>query len=275
MLLDHTSGLPSYIEFYKFASTRDSAISLLYETPLKRNPGTAAEYSDLNFLLLGLLVERVSGEPLDRFVERSLLVPSGMTQTRYRPADSVTARTAPTGRWKGRPICCVVNDQNAARMGGVAGHAGLFSTATDLARYARLWLNEGTLDGRRIYLPGTLRIFLTPDSADATRLLGWERPPSAFQPDPCHRANGPVLSPARGCAPHPRLDSAYGSLLSSDAYGHTGWTGTLMWIDPERNLFLILLTNRSYAPRIGHSIRALRGIRGALADAVVQATEPP
>ncbi|MEO8140183.1 MAG: serine hydrolase domain-containing protein [Gemmatimonadota bacterium] len=273
MLLDHSSGLPSYVEFFKLAPTRDSAISLLYATPFRRKPGTAAEYSDLNFLLLGLLVERVSGEPLDGFVERNVLAPAGMRQARYRPPRSVAARTAPSSQRGGRPVCCVVNDQNAARIGGAAGHAGLFSTGSDLARYARLWLNEGALDGHRVFLSGTIRAFLSPDSAGATRLLGWERPPSALTADPCHRPEGSVLSPAPGCSA-PRLDSAYGSLLSPGSYGHTGWTGTLIWVDPARDLFLILLTNRTYAPRVRNSIRALRAVRGALADAVVHTTDP-
>jgi CubicO group peptidase (beta-lactamase class C family) len=250
MLLNHTSGLPSYVEFFRLAATRDSAVSLLYHTPLRHRPGTVAEYSDLNFLLLGLLVEQVSGESLDQFVERSVLIPAGMAHTYYRPGDSVAARTAPTGQWKGHAVCCVVNDQNAARLGGAAGHAGLFSTGVDLARYARLWMNGGSLDGRQLFLPGTVRTFLTPDSADATRLLGWERPPSR------------------------RDDSAYGKLISSSSYGHTGWTGTLLWIDPERDLFVVLLTNRTFGPKIGHSIAALRSVRGALADAVVRATAP-
>ncbi len=260
MLLNHTSGLPSYREFFKLAATRDSAISLLYTTPLRHRPGTTAEYSDLNFLLLGLLVEQVTGESLDRYVERAVLIPAGMQHSRYRPVDAAASQTAPTGQWHGRPVCCVVNDQNAARFGGAAGHAGLFSTGSDLARYARLWLNGGTLDGRQVFLPATLRTFLTPDSTDATRLLGWERPPSALGHTAC-------------CASGRREDSAYGNLLSSAAFGHTGWTGTLIWIDPRRDLFLILLTNRSYAPRTGHSIRALRAVRGALADAVVRATD--
>lgn len=273
MLLDHTSGLPSYVEFFKLAATRDSAIALLYTTPLRHRPGTAAEYSDLNFLLLGLLVEQVAGESLDRFVERVVLAPAGMRRTRYRPADSDVARTAPTGQWRGHPVCCVVNDQNAARMGGAAGHAGLFSTGADLVRYARLWMNGGTLDGRELFRPATLRTFLAPDSADATRLLGWDRPPSALNADACRRAEGGGRSSPPHCPPARPLDSAYGSLLSPGSYGHTGWTGTLLWIDPEHDLFLILLTNRSYDPRIGHSIRALRAVRSALADAVVRATE--
>jgi CubicO group peptidase (beta-lactamase class C family) len=269
MLLNHTSGLPSYREFFKLAATRDSAISLLYSTPLRHRPGTTAEYSDLNFLLLGLLVEQLSGEPLDRFVERVVLAPAGMLQSRYRLTTAAASFTAPTGQWRGRPICCVVNDQNAVRFGGAAGHAGLFSTGTDLARFARLWMNGGTLEGHQLFQAATLRTFLTPDSADATRLLGWERPPSALKRAAC--AEGDASRPR--CASARREDSAYGSRLSAAAYGHTGWTGTLIWIDPERDLFLILLTNRSYAPRIGHSIRALRAIRSALADAVVQASD--
>jgi CubicO group peptidase (beta-lactamase class C family) len=268
MLLDHTSGLPSYVEFFRLAETRDSAISLLYSTPLRRAPGAVAEYSDLNFLLLGLLVEQVSGEPLDRFVARAILEPAGMRRSQYRPGDALEAETAPTGQWRGHPICCVVNDQNAARMGGAAGHAGLFSTGADLARYARLWLSEGALEGHRIFSRTTIATFLLTDSTgaapagtDVTRLLGWERPPAR-------------LTPAPGSRPRP-VDSAYGSLLSPRAYGHTGWTGTLLWIDPEKDLFLILLTNRSFDPRTGHSIRALRALRGALADAVVRAIAHP
>jgi serine-type D-Ala-D-Ala carboxypeptidase len=249
-LLDHSSGLPSYVEFFRLAATRDSAIALLYRTPLRRPPGTGAEYSDLNFLLLGLLVESVAGEPLERFVARAVLEPAGMSSTRYRPGDSLAQRTAPTGRWRDHPVCCRVNDQNAARMGGAAGHAGLFSTGSDLARYARLWMNEGVLDGRQVFDAATVRQFLTPDSAAATRLLGWDRP-----------------------EPRDRDDSAYGHLLSPHAFGHTGWTGTLLWIDPDRDVFLILLVNRSYAPRMGHSIRALRAVRGQLADEVVREME--
>jgi CubicO group peptidase (beta-lactamase class C family) len=247
-LLDHTSGLPSYVEFFRLSRTRDSAIALLYRTPLRRPTGAAAEYSDLNFLLLGLLVETVSGEPLELFVTRAVLEPVGMTHSRYRPGETTARQTAPTGQWRGHPVCCRVNDQNAERMGGAAGHAGLFSTGGDLARYARLWLNQGMVDGHQVFQPATVRMFLTPDSVGATRLLGWERP------DPRHRD-----------------DSAYGRLLSRGAYGHTGWTGTLIWVDPERDLFLVLLTNRSFGPRMRHSIRALRAVRGALADEVVRA----
>lgn len=250
-LLNHTSGLRSYAPFYQLADTRDSAVSLLYRERPRGLPGSRAEYSDINFLLLGLLVEQVSGESLEGYVTRAVLEPAGLRHTGYRVADSLRSRTAPTGRWAGRPVCCRVNDQNAARMGGAAGHAGLFGTGADLARFARLWLGEGTIDGRRLLAPWVVRAFLAPDSLVPTRYLGWERP------DPGNRD-----------------DTAFGRRLAAGAYGHTGWTGTQLWVDPDRDLFLVFLTNRSYAPRMGNSIRQLRGIRGALADAVVAATSP-
>ncbi len=250
MLLNHTSGLRSYLPLYQLAATRDSAIALVYAERLRRHPGSVPEYSDLNFILLGLLVEQVSGQRLEQFITREVLLPAGMTHSGYRPADSLASRIVPTGRWRGHPICCTVNDQNSARLGGVAGHAGLFATATDLARYARLWMQGGILDGQRVLDSVTVRDALDPARAAGDRLIGWERP------DPKHRD-----------------DSAYGHLLSDRAFGHTGWTGTLLWVDPARDLFLVLVTNRSYAPKVANSIRVLRGIRGALADAVVSAAD--
>ncbi len=273
MLLDHTSGLPAYVEFFRLTRSRDSAIALLYRTPLRRAPGAAAEYSDLNFLLLGLLVETVTGDPLERYVTRTVLEPAGLDQTRFGVAAPMKARTAPTGLWRGQPVCCAVNDQNAARMGGAAGHAGLFGTGADLARYLRFWLNGGSLDGHRLLASETTRAFLLPRAVDATRLLGWERPPHRNGACAARGAPGARMAgPARSGAADPggrRCDSAYGTQLSDAAFGHTGWTGTFLWADPERDLFLVLLTNRSFGPRAGNSIRLLRGIRGALADAVV------
>jgi CubicO group peptidase (beta-lactamase class C family) len=247
MLLNHTSGLPSYIEFFRLAPTRDSAITLLYAEPLRRGPGESAEYSDLNAMLLGLLIEARSGTSLDAFVSREVFQPLGMTESRYRPPAALHDRVVPTGLWHGRPIAGVVNDQNAVRFGEVAGHAGIFSTGTDLARFAQLWLRQGELPaGGHLVQAATMREFLTPTPTSGVRLLGWESPDRQAEP------------------PTP-----YGSLLSPRAYGHTGWTGTLLWIDPTRDLFLVFLTNRCFAPRIGHSIRELRAVRDRLSDAVV------
>ncbi len=248
MLLDHTSGLRSYVQFFRLAPTRDSAIALLYAEPLRRPPGKSAEYSDLNFLLLGLLVDRVAAEPLDRFATREVFVPAGMLRTMFTPPRALYESVVPTGVWHGHPSRGVVNDQNAVRFGEVAGHAGLFSTGTDLARYARLWLSEGTVGDRRVFESGTIRRFLQPGASSGNRLLGWERR------DP------PGKDPV-----------AAGTLLTDSTYGHTGWTGTELWLDPVRDLYLIFLTNRAYDPRVGRSISELRAVRARLADAAVRA----
>ena len=248
MLLDHTSGLPSYVQFFKLTKARDSAIGLLYQEPLRRRPGSEAVYSDLNALLLGLLVEAVSGEPLDAFVSREVFQPLGMTSTRYRPTGTDRRRAVPTGQWRGHPVGGEVNDQNAVVFGGAAGHAGVFSTGMDLARFAQMWLNEGRTPGGRFVQTETVRRFLVRRQEAGSRLLGWDTPEHA-----------------------PNRLSVFGNLLSERAYGHTGWTGTKMWIDPGRDLFLVFLTNRSFHPKVRGSISELRTIRSQLSDAVVRA----
>jgi CubicO group peptidase (beta-lactamase class C family) len=155
----------------------------------------------------------------------------------------------PTGVWNGTPIAGEVNDQNAVRFGGVAGHAGVFATGADLTRYAQMWLNQGAMPGGRVLRAETVREFLKPGQNSGPRLHGWETP------DPKEKPPTP-----------------YGSLLSAEAYGHTGWTGTLIWIDPSRDLFLIFLTNRCFDPKVGRSIRELRAVRDRLSNAVVRAT---
>ncbi len=248
MLLNHTSGLRSYARFYAEAAGREEAIELLYAEPLRREPGSSAVYSDLNAMLLGLVVEAVSGESLDQFVEREVFQPLGMNRSLYRPARSQLADVAPTGRWRGHPIAGEVNDQNAVVLGGAAGHAGVFSTAVDLSLYARMWLAGGlTTRGERFVSRETLAAFLQGSPASGTRLLGWD-------------------------TRDPEVDvSVFGTLVSDAAYGHTGWTGTILWIDAERDLFLVFLTNRSYAPRVSGSIGRLRRVRAAVSDAAVLA----
>lgn len=248
MLLDHTSGEAAWVPFFRLASSRDSALSLLYAHPLSRTPGASPVYSDLNAMLLGLAIGRITGVGLDAFVGRSIFAPLGMDRTRFNPPAAWRPWIAPTGRYRGHPVAGTVNDQNAARFGGVAGHAGLFSTGADLARYAQFWLRGGTaLTGTRLIGDSTIRRFLRPSTASGHRLLGWERPdPDEYHPDP------------------------YGSLLSAEAYGHTGWTGTQIWLDPARGIFLVLLTNRSYDPRVARPFTELHEVRGRVADAVAR-----
>jgi CubicO group peptidase (beta-lactamase class C family) len=248
MLLNHTSGMRSYVQFFKLAEDRDEAIDLLYLEPLQRAPGTKAVYSDLNAMLLGLVVEEISREPLDQFALREVFLPVSMDNTRYVLPRSQRELAAPTGRWRGHPVGGVVNDQNAVILGGVAGHAGVFSTGSDLARYARWWLKRGYGAAGPVVGPATMEAFLSRTPSSGSRLLGWDTRDPEYPPP-----------------------SVFGELLSPSAYGHTGWTGTELWIDPERDLFLVFLTNRSYAPKVSHSISALRRVRAELSEAVVRA----
>ncbi len=248
MLLDHTSGLKSYVPFYvKARGSRARAIALLYAEPLVRAPGDSAEYSDLNALFLGLVVEQVAGMPLDRLATHEVFGPLGMTQTMYKPAPSLKPRIVPSGIWRGTPVPGDVNDQNAVAMGGVAGHAGVFSTGKDLARYAQAWLAGGA-GPRGAWVGGeTMRRFLVKGPRSGSRLLGWDT--REVRPDE---------------------PSVFGTLVSDAAYGHTGFTGTELWIDPARDLFLVFLTNRVFDPRIRESIKELKVVRAALSDATVR-----
>lgn len=249
MLLDHTSGLPPYIPFYRLARSPEAAIERLYAEPLQRAPGDSAAYSDLNAMLLGLLLEQVAAKPLDQVVQDEVLGPLDLQHTFYRPSARERKLTAPSGRYRGRPVRGEVNDQNAARFGGVAGHAGLFSTGGDLARFAQVWLHQGVGPKGTWVRAETMRLFLTPGARSGTRLLGWDGP----------TLNAPADDP-----------SVFGSLVSPAAYGHTGWTGTELWIDPARDLFVVFLTNRSYDPRTRRSIDKLRVLRAQLSDAAAR-----
>jgi CubicO group peptidase (beta-lactamase class C family) len=247
MLLDHTSGMRSYVPFFKRARSRIQAIELLYAEPLTRKPGDIPVYSDLNAMLLGLLVEAVSGMPLDQFVSREVFEPLGLEQTSYHPSPAARRRTMPSAIWRGQPVQGQVNDPNAAIMGGVAGHAGIFSTGLDLARYAQVWLQSGSGASGQWVSAATMRRFLTRGSNSGPRLLGWDTP---------------ELNLA-----HPSL---FGTLISDAAYGHTGFTGTELWIDPTRDLFLVFLTNRTFDPKVRDSLHRLRDVRVELSDAAIR-----
>jgi CubicO group peptidase (beta-lactamase class C family) len=247
MLLDHTSGLRSYTPLFKRARTRAAAIELLYEERPNRRPGDLPVYSDLNAIVLGLLVEHVTQMRLDQFVSREVFEPLGMEHTTYRLTASMKRRSVPTAVWRGQPVQGQVNDPNAAILGGAAGHAGIFSTGMDLAHYAQMWLNEGAgLSGQWVS-PGTVKRFLTRGTNSGPRLLGWDTP----------ELNG-------------NEPSLYGTLISDAAYGHTGFTGTEIWVDPTRDLFLVFLTNRTFDPRARDAVHRLRSIRTELSDAAIR-----
>ncbi|MFZ5624969.1 MAG: serine hydrolase domain-containing protein [Gemmatimonadota bacterium] len=249
MLLDHTSGLPPYIPLRRYADTKDSAIAIVYGTPLQRAPGTSAVYSDLNAMLLGFLVESVAMDSFAAVVKREVLDPLGMRHTAFRPGSLAGLRIAPTGFHRGRPVQGVVNDDNALRLGGAAGHAGLFSTGSDLVKFAQAWLNGGATPTGRWVSDSIMRLFTLRGPKSGTRALGWDTP------------DADTTEPA-----------SFGSMLGPMAYGHTGWTGTQLWIDPARDLFVVFLTNRSLRHRTGRSLEEIKLVRGKLADAVVAAT---
>jgi CubicO group peptidase (beta-lactamase class C family) len=252
-LLSHTSGLRADLPDAELKAIPDSAglmQRVLRETP-RAPPGTRVIYSDLNAILLGEIVARAAGEPLDVFTAREIFAPLGLHQTMFRPPARLRARIAPTGVWRAHTVAGTVNDGSAFKLRGVSGNAGLFATAADLARFAQFMLHEGQLpDGRRLLAAATVRLFTARAAGGSeARALGWQALPT-----------GENVSSA-------------GTLFGPRSYGHTGWTGTSLWIDPDRDLFVILLTNRAYAPRARRPFTVLKQVRGNVADAAAHASD--
>lgn len=249
-LLLHASGLPAWRPLYQEAADAPAARALADTTPLEAPAGTRYTYSDLGAIVLTQVVEHLSGRRLDSLLAEQLFTPLAMSHTRFLPPPDWLPLIAPTERdpWRGRVLRGEVHDENAARLGGVSGHAGLFSTAPDLARFA-LWLLDAYHDrlppGTRPRLPAPIvRMFVrrANEPAGSTRALGW---------DTFSREGG-----------------SGGHCLSATSFGHTGFTGTSIWIDPERDLVIILLTNRVHPTRENQLIRE---VRPAVADGVVRA----
>jgi CubicO group peptidase (beta-lactamase class C family) len=255
MLLTHTSGLRATLPLYRDAADSAAALRLVFAATPIAGPGTRVIYSDLNAILLGEIVRRVAGDPLDVVASREVFTPLELRNTMFRPGRALLPRIAPTGLWHGHAIAGEVNDQNAARLGGVAGHAGLFATGVDVARFAQFILREGMSPRGRLVRAETVRTFTTratpvhPGTTQEARALGWQAVPTGE-----------------------RVSSA-GTLFGPRTFGHTGWTGTSLWIDPDRDLFVVLLTNRAYAPRAHKSFTALHEVRGAIADAAARASD--
>ncbi len=218
----------------------------LFETKLAYAPGSDFVYSDVGFQILGKLVERVSGESLDCFARRSIFLPLRMWETGYLPADSLRGRCAPTEQRGEAWMRGEVHDPRAFAMHGVAGHAGLFSTAPDLFRYAQMMLQRGQLDGHRVLSPATVRVMTSAyPSGPCWRGLGWDK-----------------LS---------RYSTNRSELYSPLAFGHGGFTGTVLWIDPQLDLIVIVLSNRVHPRGAGNVNR----LAGQISNVVVAAIEPP
>jgi len=244
-LLTHTSGLRPGISPTPAWTGYEKAIELAAGEILVNKPGFIFRYSDINFILLGEVVRRVSGMPLDRFAEKEIYVPLGMKDTGYFPPEAKLTRVAPTQMNEGAMLRGVVHDPTARRMGGVAGHAGLFTTASDLARYARMLLNGGELDGVRLFRPETVRLMTTsqsPAGVTVRRTGGFDFDSSYSRPRGAHFPIG--------------------------AFGHTGWTGGFLWIDPATDSFYVFLGNRVHPEGRG-DVRALQWDLGtAVAEAI-------
>jgi CubicO group peptidase (beta-lactamase class C family) len=246
-LLTHSSGMPAWRPLYKEAESPDSALALVYATQLDTLPGVRMVYSDLNAILLGEIVRAVTGSRLDAYDAVHVFGPLRMRETMYLPPASLRGRIAPTevDPWRQRHLRGEVHDENAFALGGVSAHAGLFSSAHDMARYAQMYLNGGSLDGARIASPETVRRFTTVlDSGFSARALLWETPTG---------------------------QNSAGHLMRRPAFGHTGFTGGSLWIDPANDLFVLLLTNRVNPTRTNLKISA---VRQAVADAAMRLAVP-
>lgn len=246
MLLTHSGGLEAYAPLYTKYRGRAEYLAQINARPLKYVPGTQMVYSDWDMVLLQAVIERVTGQTLDAFAAARVFAPLGMRDTRFTPDTADAAlmrRTAPTvvDTSRGGLLHGVVHDGNAWALGGVSGHAGLFSSARDLATFAQTVLNGGTYGGVRVVAPQTLARWTAPQGPGSSRALGWDTPSGA---------------------------SSSGRYFSPRSLGHTGFTGTSIWIDPERGLFVVLLTNRVSSRGEGPVPTALRR---AVADAVQRA----
>ncbi len=257
-LLTHSSGMPAWRPLFRESSSREEALALVDTTALLRQPGDTFVYSDLGAIVLTQAVEAITGQRIDQFLAARVFGRLGMTSTRYLPPPTWRSRIAPTENdtaFRHRLLRGEVHDENSGRLGGVSGHAGLFSSAGDLAVFAR-WLLDARQDrltpGRRpgvslpqlpsrIVLEFTRRQNIPPGSS---RALGWDTPSE---------------------------NSSAGTKMGPNAFGHTGFTGTSIWMDPDRDLFIILLTNRVNPTRANTKILQ---VRRRVADLVNDALTP-
>jgi serine-type D-Ala-D-Ala carboxypeptidase len=247
MLLAHTSGLPAYDTLFRSYPTADALLRATLQLPLEAKPGARTEYSDFGYILLGKTIEILSGESLDAFCAREIFAPLGLETTRFRPAEAARPSIPPTENdqtFRGRVIQGEVQDENCYVLGGVAGHAGLFANASDVLRFARCILAKGrTHDNLPLFRPETVELFATrQDPANGkSRALGWDVPTEG---------------------------SSSGRYFGPRSIGHLGYSGCSLWIDPDQELAVTLLTNRTWPDR---SSQAIKQVRPVFHDAVVEA----
>lgn len=244
-LLTHTAGFPAVNSLRDYEGERDEVIARIARVGLEHPPGARVRYSDLSFIVLGEVIARVTGRGLDRFAREAIFEPLGMRETLFAPPAALRPRIAPTERAPRRGDVIIrgeVHDPRAWRLGGVAGNAGLFSTAADLSRFARAMLSGGALDGARILEASTVaEMTRRRPLPNGSRALGWD----------VGRAG-----------------------MSARAFGHGGFTGTSLWIDPERDVFLVFLSNRVHPDGDGDVQPLLRALVPLVVEAA-SASLPP
>jgi len=244
-LMTHTSGLPPFKEYWRTSTSKQETLRRIFAEPLEYEPGTKVVYSDLGIILMAEIIQRLTGKPLDALANENIFGPLEMKHSMYNPPRAIWPEIAPTefdSQLRHRMLQGEVHDENAFAIGGVSGHAGVFSTAGDLAVFCQMLLNGGVYAHQRILKRSTISEFTAPQPlAQNTRTLGW-------------------VVPTEG--------SSSGHYFSPHSYGHTGFTGTTIWIDPDRQLFVVLLTNRVHPTRENHKIAE---VRPAVHDAVMKA----
>jgi len=244
-LLTHTSGLPPFKEYWRTSKSKQDTLNKIFAEPLEYEPGTKEVYSDLGIILMAEIIERLTGKPLDILAREYIFAPLGMVNSMYNPPKKIWPTIAPTemdNQYRHRQIQGEVHDENAAAIGGVSGHAGVFSTAPDLAAFCQMLLDGGVYAHQRILRRATIAEFTTPQQlSSGTRTLGW-------------------------AAPTPGGSS--GQFFGPHSFGHTGFTGTSIWVDPDKQVFVVFLTNRVYPTR--ENQKHIK-VRPALHDAVMQA----
>jgi beta-glucosidase-like glycosyl hydrolase/CubicO group peptidase (beta-lactamase class C family) len=244
-LLTHTSGLPAFKEYWRTSKNRQDTLTKIFAEPLEYEPGTKEIYSDLGIILMAEIIERLTGRKLDELVNTYIFTPLAMKDTTFRPSKKLWPAIAPTeidNNLRHRLVQGEVHDENAFAIGGVSGHAGLFSTGPDLAAFCQMLLNGGVYAHHRILRRATVAQFTTRQQrSNGTRTLGWAVPTEG---------------------------GSSGHYFSPHTFGHTGFTGTSIWIDPDRQLFVVLLTNRVHPTRENQKMAQLRP---AFHDAVMQA----
>jgi beta-N-acetylhexosaminidase len=244
-LMTHTSGLPPFKEYWRTSTSKQETLRRIFAEPLEYEPGTKVVYSDLGIILMAEIIQRLTGKTLDVLANENIFGPLGMKRSMYNPPKAIWPAIAPTefdSQLRHRMLQGEVHDENAFAIGGVSGHAGVFSTAPDLAAFCQMLLSGGVYAHQRILRRATIAEFTVPQPlAQNTRTLGW-------------------VVPTEG--------SSSGHYFSAHSYGHTGFTGTTIWIDPDRQLFVVLLTNRVHPTRENHKIAE---VRPAVHDAVMKA----